>query len=65
MRISIIFLLFLASVPASAVADSPSKSALDKTLGKITNRAEFLSAIKGHALAQGDLVGTYQKQASH
>ena len=39
--------------------------ALDKTLGKITTRAEFQSAIKGHVLAQGELVGTYQKQASH
>jgi len=38
--------------------------ALDKTLGKITTRSEFLSAIKGHVLAQGDLIGTYQKQAS-
>jgi len=39
--------------------------ALDKTLGKITTRAELQSAIKGHVLAQGELVGTYQKQASH
>jgi Raf kinase inhibitor-like YbhB/YbcL family protein len=39
--------------------------ALDKTLGKITTRAGFQSAIKGHVLAQGELVGTYQKQASH
>lgn len=38
--------------------------ALDKTLGKAMTRSELLSAIKGHVLAQGDLVGTYQKQAS-
>jgi len=33
-------------------------------LGQVTTRSELLSAIKGHVLAQGDLVGTYQKQAS-
>ncbi len=38
--------------------------ALDKTLGKVTSRSEFLSAIEGHVLAQGELVGTYQRQAS-
>jgi hypothetical protein len=38
--------------------------ALDKMLGQVTTRSELLSSIKGHVLAQGDLVGTYQKQAS-
>lgn len=38
--------------------------ALDKTLAHTTSRAEFLHAIKGHVLAQGDLMGTYSHQAA-
>jgi hypothetical protein len=36
--------------------------ALDTTIGKLVNRSEFLGAIKGHVLAEGELVGTYKKQ---
>ncbi len=39
--------------------------ALDTTLGRQKDRAAFLTAIQGHVLASGDLVGTYQKQARH
>jgi len=42
----------------SACSRSTRRSARSRT------RSEFLSAIKGHVLAQGDLIGTYQKQAS-
>lgn len=37
--------------------------ALDKTLAKPTSRAAFMKEIKGHVLAEGELVGMYQKQA--
>jgi Raf kinase inhibitor-like YbhB/YbcL family protein len=36
--------------------------ALDTAKVKAASRTEFLSAIKGHTLASGDLVGTYEKQ---
>jgi Raf kinase inhibitor-like YbhB/YbcL family protein len=36
--------------------------ALDVAKVKATSRAAFLSEIKGHTLASGDLVGTYEKQ---
>lgn len=36
--------------------------ALDTTIGKTTSREEFLSAIDGHVLDEGELVGTYEKQ---
>ena len=36
--------------------------ALDKTLAHPASRADFMKQIKGHVLAQGDLVGTYSKQ---
>lgn len=35
--------------------------ALDTTLPKPRTKAEFLSAIKGHVLDQGELVATYQR----
>jgi len=35
--------------------------ALDTTLPAGLTRAKFLKAIKGHVLAQGDLVGTYRR----
>jgi Raf kinase inhibitor-like YbhB/YbcL family protein len=35
--------------------------ALDKKLDKRMTKAAFISAIQGHVLAQGELVGTYQK----
>jgi Raf kinase inhibitor-like YbhB/YbcL family protein len=37
--------------------------ALDVKLGKAMTRAELLAAIRGHVLATGALVGTYEKQA--
>jgi Raf kinase inhibitor-like YbhB/YbcL family protein len=36
--------------------------ALDKTLAKPASRDAFMKEIKGHVLAEGELVGTYQKQ---
>lgn len=36
--------------------------ALDTRIPRPASRAELLSAIEGHVLAQGELVGTYQKQ---
>lgn len=35
--------------------------ALDKTIPKPAGRAEFVKAIQGHVLAQGELVGMYEK----
>jgi Raf kinase inhibitor-like YbhB/YbcL family protein len=37
--------------------------ALDTTIGRTKNREDFLSAIDGHVLDDGELVATYQKQA--
>lgn len=37
--------------------------ALDTTLTLPTSRADFMREIKGHVLAQGELVGTYAKSA--
>lgn len=37
--------------------------ALDTTIGHPTGRADFLKAIKGHVLAEGTLVATYEKGA--
>lgn len=37
--------------------------ALDTTIGRAATREELLSAIDGHVLDEGELVGTYQKQA--
>lgn len=36
--------------------------ALDRTLAQPASRADFMKAIQGHVLAQGDLVGTYTRQ---
>lgn len=36
--------------------------ALDKTIAPPMNRAAFMKEIKGHVLAQGELVGTYSKR---
>lgn len=36
--------------------------ALDTAIGRAANREAFLSAIEGHVLDEGELVGTYQKQ---
>jgi Raf kinase inhibitor-like YbhB/YbcL family protein len=36
--------------------------ALDTTLPRPASRAQFLAAIKGHVVAEGQLVGTYQKR---
>jgi len=36
--------------------------ALDKTVAQPTSRADFMKEIKGHVLAQGELIGTYQKK---
>jgi Raf kinase inhibitor-like YbhB/YbcL family protein len=36
--------------------------ALDTAIGKPGNRAAFLKAIDGHVLAEGDLVGTYERK---
>jgi hypothetical protein len=36
--------------------------ALDTTIAPPANRAAFMKAIKGHVLAQGELVATYSKQ---
>jgi Raf kinase inhibitor-like YbhB/YbcL family protein len=38
--------------------------ALDKTLAQPASRAAFEKAIKGHVLAQGELVGTYTKNTT-
>ena len=38
--------------------------ALDKTLARPTSRAAFLKAIKGHVLAEGEIVATYAKQGT-
>ena len=38
--------------------------ALDKTIAQPTSRADFMKEIKGHVLAQGDLVGTYSRQGT-
>jgi Raf kinase inhibitor-like YbhB/YbcL family protein len=38
--------------------------ALDKTLAQPASRAAFMNEIKGHVLAQGELVGTYSKQGT-
>jgi hypothetical protein len=38
--------------------------AIDKTIGKPTSRADFMQRIGGHVLAEGQLVGTYQKRAA-
>lgn len=38
--------------------------ALDVSLPEAMTRAEFLSAARGHILATGQLVGTYQKRTS-
>ena len=35
--------------------------ALDTDLAKPTKRAAFLASIRGHVLAQGQVIGTYQK----
>ncbi len=35
--------------------------ALDTTIGKPANRAAFLKEIRGHVIAQGELVGMYEK----
>jgi Raf kinase inhibitor-like YbhB/YbcL family protein len=35
--------------------------ALDRAIGKSTSRAVFEKAISGHVVAQGELVGTYEK----
>ena len=37
--------------------------ALDIGMPRTISRDEFLKAVKGHVLATGDLVGTYQKKA--
>ncbi len=37
--------------------------ALDTTIGRAASREDFLSAIDGHVIDDGELVGTYQKQA--
>ena len=36
--------------------------ALDTTLGKAGSKADIEAAMKGHIVAQGELVGTYQKK---
>lgn len=36
--------------------------ALDVPLARQLSRAEFLAAINGHVIGQGQLIGTYQKQ---
>jgi Raf kinase inhibitor-like YbhB/YbcL family protein len=36
--------------------------ALDAPVGKAADRQAFLSAIPGHVLAEGDLVGVYQRR---
>lgn len=36
--------------------------ALDKTIAEPTSRADFMKEIKGHVVAQGELVGTYMRQ---
>jgi hypothetical protein len=38
--------------------------ALDSTIAQPTTRADFMKEIKGHVLAQGDLVGTYTRQTA-
>ena len=38
--------------------------ALDMMPPAALTRADFLKTIKGHVLAAGDLVGTYQKQSA-
>jgi Raf kinase inhibitor-like YbhB/YbcL family protein len=38
--------------------------ALDTKIGQPTGRADFMAEIKGHVLAQGELVGTYSRQAA-
>ena len=35
--------------------------ALDEQLPQITSRTDFLAAISGHVIAEGQLIGTYQK----
>jgi Raf kinase inhibitor-like YbhB/YbcL family protein len=35
--------------------------ALDSTLSKPASRAEFLASIRGHVIAQGQVIGTYRK----
>ncbi len=35
--------------------------ALDTTIARPANRAAFLAAIRGHVLAEGELVGRYEK----
>jgi Raf kinase inhibitor-like YbhB/YbcL family protein len=37
--------------------------ALDTTIGRVESREDFLSAIDGHVLDDGELVATYQRQA--
>ncbi|MGE0868437.1 MAG: YbhB/YbcL family Raf kinase inhibitor-like protein [Kofleriaceae bacterium] len=37
--------------------------ALDHVPAKVTTKAEFTAALRGHVLAMGQLVGRYQKQA--
>ncbi len=38
--------------------------ALDKTIAKPSSRADFMKAIEGHVLADGELVGTYKRQGA-
>ncbi|HUJ62526.1 MAG TPA: YbhB/YbcL family Raf kinase inhibitor-like protein [Kofleriaceae bacterium] len=38
--------------------------ALDKTITRPTSRTAFMTAIKGHVLAQGELIGTYKRTKS-
>jgi phosphatidylethanolamine-binding protein (PEBP) family uncharacterized protein len=37
--------------------------ALDTKIARTSNRATFLKEIQGHVVADGELVGTYEKQA--
>ncbi len=36
--------------------------ALDTTIARPTSRADFMKKVKGHILAEGELVGTYERQ---
>jgi len=40
----------------------PSKTKIGRKLDRPASKSDFMSEIKGHVIAEGELVGTYQKK---